>query len=348
MATITSDNVQDYIDKRLIDPKKLQIDVNLTKTASDPNHKWISLESAIKGNYDFKFDYNVPEVRTSEMLPEITVVVQKKFPKIEFIPEDTEQNLKHRNKVTKADAVTKEATAFEKPLNFLSPGQWFGAYVDYLQNQTPFWKGIYDGNSGWVSDDFATKYPRLSVLFNMLGDSAATYGIGKVRQYGNTPIIKYGTETPIVSYTRFSPRVTKYTNIPPSEMHIRNQIPKFAKSTFKGIDNGIYVYTQPRIWFPKNPKFAFNNIIKNAMNKGYKIITHPNMEGVALFNKHLNRVVSDFGLTGKGQIGWTWRGPRMGDMAIETYPEWIVAMERNGGQIKKQKQLIRKKNAFRK
>lgn len=84
----------------------------------------------------------------------------------------TEANIEHANRVAESDALVRETSAFEKPLNFLSPGQWFGAAVDYYQGERPFWEGIYNGNSGWVPDQFAHNNPRASLLLNMLGDSA--------------------------------------------------------------------------------------------------------------------------------------------------------------------------------
>lgn len=107
----------------------------------------------------------------------------------------TDANIAHTAKVREADSRVKETAAFEKPLNFLSPGQWFGAGVDYLQGESPFWKGIYDGNSGWLPDKFAEDNPRLSTLINMLGDGASSYVINGIRtNITNSP--KYLKYTP--------------------------------------------------------------------------------------------------------------------------------------------------------
>lgn len=83
MATITKENVQQYIDQGLIDPAKIKIDLNKTKTAGDNFHKWVTLESAINSGYDFNFDYDVPEIKTPRTnkvteLPELVVTPQKK------------------------------------------------------------------------------------------------------------------------------------------------------------------------------------------------------------------------------------------------------------------------------
>lgn len=92
----------------------------------------------------------------------------------------TEANREHAARVAEMDAIVRETSAFEKPLNFLSLGQWVGAYINYKQGESPFWKGIYNGNSGWVTDEFARENPRASLLLNMLGDAVVGYGADKV------------------------------------------------------------------------------------------------------------------------------------------------------------------------
>lgn len=92
----------------------------------------------------------------------------------------TDANIAHTARVKRADAIVKETAAFEKPLNFLSPGQWFGAGIDYLQGEAPFWSGIYNGNSGWVPDRFAEEHPGAAILLNMLGDAV----VGKISSTG--------------------------------------------------------------------------------------------------------------------------------------------------------------------
>lgn len=254
--------------------------------------------------------------------------------KEKFNPRDTVQNLKHRQKVKESDARTAETSAFHKPLNFLSPSQYVGAAFDYFQGESPFWEGVYNGNSGYVSDNFARKYPRLTAISNMIGDIILSQGTSKAYAWGTTPRYAYGTETPLVEYTHFSPRVTKHTTITPREMHIRNNTPGFVKSTYKGIDSdGLYVYTQPKMWFPKNPKVAFNKVLSNAMKHGYQKISHPNLQGPALMSKRLNRVISDFGENGQGQVGWYYGGAGIGDAAFETIPEFLIAMEKKGGKL---------------
>lgn len=78
MTTINNDNVHEYIERGLIDPKKLKIDLNKTKTTSDNTHRWVSLEYAIKQGYKFSFDYDVKEIQTPYTLPEVTIEAKPK------------------------------------------------------------------------------------------------------------------------------------------------------------------------------------------------------------------------------------------------------------------------------
>ena len=104
---------------------------------------------------------------------------KKKYNIIKFNPRDTVQNLKHRQKVKESDARTAETSAFHKPLNFLSPSQYVGAAFDYFQGESPFWEGVYNGNSGYIPDNFARKYPRLTAISNMVGDIILSQGTSK-------------------------------------------------------------------------------------------------------------------------------------------------------------------------
>lgn len=80
MTTVTRNNVQYYIDEGLINPDRIKIDLNKTKTAGDNAHRWTTLANAIKSGYDFNFDYDVKEIKTPKVtnLPEITVTAQPK------------------------------------------------------------------------------------------------------------------------------------------------------------------------------------------------------------------------------------------------------------------------------
>ena len=63
--------------------------------------------------------------------------------------------------------------------------------------------------------------------------------------------------------------------------------------------------------------------------KGWKRISHPNLEGLGFTNGRY--VVSDLG---KGNVGIDIFGrPRLVDFAIETVPDFRLAMQKKGGVI---------------
>lgn len=283
--------------------------------------------------------YNAYHERYPEQLDEIVIYPQKQKSDTMGAYYDRMSNLTEKNFLrslnTKYDANRiRRANHWSGISNMLSPSQYFGAIFDYAQRERPFWESIWYGNSGFMPDNFARENPRTSTLLNMFGDTVLGIGGSKFYSWGTESRFHYGNETPIVETTYFSPKVTKHSMISPSEMHVRNNTTGFVKSSFKGTDaDGLYIYTQPKMWFPKNPKVAFNRILNNAVKKGYEVISHPNLQGPALLNKRFNRVISDFGETGRGQVGWTWRGPGFSDAAFETIPEFMIAMEKNGGKL---------------
>lgn len=74
MAIINNNNVQKYIDKGLINPYSVKIDLNVTKTANDNVHRWVTLADAIKEGYKFNFDYDINDKPTeAPTLPEVVV-----------------------------------------------------------------------------------------------------------------------------------------------------------------------------------------------------------------------------------------------------------------------------------
>ena len=79
-VTINNKNVQEYINKQLIDPYSVKIDLNTTKTANDNVHRWITLADAIKGGYKFNFDYDIKDLPSEiKTLPEVTVTAPMKM-----------------------------------------------------------------------------------------------------------------------------------------------------------------------------------------------------------------------------------------------------------------------------
>lgn len=74
MATINQNNISEYIKQGLIDPSKIKIDLNKTKTTGDNVHRWVTLQSAIDSGYDFNFDYDVEEIQTPTPTPTLTTL----------------------------------------------------------------------------------------------------------------------------------------------------------------------------------------------------------------------------------------------------------------------------------
>lgn len=128
-----------------------------------------------------------------------------------------------------------------------------------------------------------------------------------------------------------STKVTKVTTIPRSEMHLRNQVPGALKSNYIRTSNGLNTYTQSRVRILSEEQLEkVSKAIENLMSrKGWKRITHPNLEGLGFTNGKY--VVSDLG---KGNIGVDILGrPRLVDFVIETVPNFKLAMQRKGGVI---------------
>lgn len=246
-------------------------------------------------------------------------------------PSETEANLKHRAAVKQADALTKETAAFEKVLNFASPGQWVGAGIDALQGQTPFWLGLLNGNSGWVPDLLAQNYPITSNIVNFIGDIAIPYAGAKFYKWGTTPrLIGQGAEA-VVRSAPLSTQVTKVTTIPRAEMHARNMVPGALKSRYVKTSNGLTTYTQPKVRILSKERLAKANKALERIMSGtkWKKITHPNMEGIGFTDG--NWVVSDIG---PGNIGRDWLGRlRLVDFSMEPMPAFKLAMQKRGGRL---------------
>lgn len=107
MATINRDNVQYYVDSGLINPSKIKIDLNKTKTAGDNVHRWVTLADAIKSGYDFNFDYDVKEIKTPKVttLPDL-VVNSSSQPTLETKPNYALKNFEDTFGVSARDAAS--------------------------------------------------------------------------------------------------------------------------------------------------------------------------------------------------------------------------------------------------
>lgn len=159
----------------------------------------------------------------------------------------------------------------------------------------------------------------------------ALEGIGQAFRWATTPRqIGSGAEAVVYS-APISPRVTKTTTIPISEMQIRNMVPGAVESTYVNTNKGLITYTQPKIRILNNKQLAKaqGEIDKLMTNNGWTKITHPNLNGPGYTNGKW--VVSDLG---QGNVGRDWLGRvRFPDFSIETVPEFRLAMQKQGGRL---------------
>lgn len=136
----------------------------------------------------------------------------------------------------------------------------------------------------------------------------------------------------IVSSAPASTRVMKVTTIPRAEMHVRNTVPGALKARFLGMKDGLFTYSQPKVKILSEEKLlkATKQLEKLMKGKGWKIITHPNLQGVGFTNGRY--VISDLG---PGNIGRDWlRRIRLTDFSLETVPQFRINMKKRGGTIK--------------
>lgn len=161
--------------------------------------------------------------------------------------------------------------------------------------------------------------------------TGAIEGAGQAIKWATTPTkIGSGAEA-VVSSAPASLKVTKVTTIPRSEMHVRNTVPGVLKSQYVGSSNGLRTYTQSkvRILSKKQLAKALGQLEKLMQRKGWRKITHPNLQGVGFTNGRL--VVSDLGL---GNVGRDWLGRlRLTDFSVETIPQFRSAMQKQGGKL---------------
>lgn len=270
-------------------------------------------------------------------LPEVEVIAPRINPQVQLNPRDTDQNLRHRIEVANADEQVKENTAFDKPLNFLSPTNYIGAAFDYYQGESPFWEGVYKGTSGIVPDNFAANNPGAATLINMLGDTAISYGLRTGYKGLNTyKVIGQGSESMVFQKRNpFTTHVIKHSTIPPEEMAIRNRVPRMLKSQYLGqTPEGLYIYKQPRAFLPKNPTAAMRTIAQDLARNQWFPSEYPNLQGPAFFNIKEGLVLNDLGETGAGQIGYNIYGRRsMIDANVTSTERFALEMEKHGGKL---------------
>lgn len=164
-----------------------------------------------------------------------------------------------------------------------------------------------------------------------LATAGIAEGAGQAIKWATTPTkIGAGAEA-VVSSAPLSNKVTKVTTIPKAEMHLRNQVPGALKANYVGTSNGLTTYTQSKVRIlSKDQLGKVTKALENMMSKkGWRRITHPNLEGLGFTNGRY--VVSDLG---EGNVGVNMFGkPRLVDFAIETLPDFRLAMQKKGGVI---------------
>lgn len=247
-------------------------------------------------------------------------VIIEPAPKIN--PEDTEQNLKYRQKVAKADALTAETSAFHKLLNFLSPSQYIGAAFDYFQGESPFWKGVYDGNSGWVPDIFARQYPRASVLINTGTDIALAHGIGKIYNWGTTPKL-IGEGANKRAYSAPFSRKVYFEGADPEYIQTQNRVPGSLKYKLEKYDiDGKPVYSSPKVRIVSRPSKGF---IKRAIKNQFFPTNVAGDTETVFINPSRQQVILD-AEWGRNLFGRTYAV----DPEVLSIPEYFSILKKGG------------------
>lgn len=67
-----------------------------------------------------------------------------------------------------------------KPLNVLSPSQQFGAVADAVQGKRNYFESVFNGNSGFFTDQYAQEHPYLTMAGNLGGDILSDAALSKV------------------------------------------------------------------------------------------------------------------------------------------------------------------------
>lgn len=217
---------------------------------------------------------------------------------------------------------------YENMQNFYNNNFWgygvFGRQTNY-NPRTPQGQAAIQANFNYAKSNVQN-----------FAETLATAGIaeeaGQAVRWATTPTrIGSGAEA-IVSSAPASTRVTKVTTIPRSEMHVRNTVPGALKSRYVGTSNGLTTYTQPKVRILSKEQLAkaTGQLEKLMKSKGWKRITHPNLQGLGFSNGR--HVVSDLG---PGNVGRDWLGRvRLTDFSVETVPQFRAAMMRRGGTLK--------------
>lgn len=215
---------------------------------------------------------------------------------------------------------------YENMQNFYNNNFWgygvFGRQTNY-NPRTPQGQAAIQANFNYAKSNVQN-------FAETLATAGIAEGAGQTVRWAPTRIGS-GAEA-IVSSAPASTRVTKVTTIPRSEMHVRNTVPGALKSRYVGTSNGLTTYTQPKVRILSKEQLAkaTGQLEKLMKSKGWKRITHPNLQGLGFSNGR--HVVSDLG---PGNVGRDWLGRvRLTDFSVETVPQFRAAMMRRGGTLK--------------
>ena len=217
---------------------------------------------------------------------------------------------------------------YENMQNFYNNNFWgygvFGRQTNY-NPRTPQGQAAIQANFDYAKSNVQN-------FAETLVTAGVAEGTGQAIRWATTPTkIGSGAEA-VVSSAPASTRVTKVTTIPRSEMHIRNSVPGALKSKYVGSSNGLNTYTQSKVRILSKEQLAkASGQLEKLMNsKGWRKITHPNLQGLEFTNGR--QVVSDLG---PGNVGRDWLGRlRLTDFSVETIPQFRLAMQRKGGVLK--------------
>lgn len=217
---------------------------------------------------------------------------------------------------------------YENMQNFYNNNFWgYGVFG----NQTNFDPRTPQGQAA-IQANFDYAKGNMQNFAETLLTAGIAEGAGQAVRWATTPTrIGSGAEA-VVSSAPASTRVTKVTTIPRSEMHIRNTVPGALKSRYVGTSNGLNTYTQPKIRILSREQLAkaTGRLEKFMQSKGWKRVTHPNLQGLGFSNGRY--VVSDLG---PGNVGRDWLGRlRLADFSVETVPQFRAAMMKKGGTLK--------------
>lgn len=193
--------------------------------------------------------------------------------------------------------------------NYNAFGNGIQGYQTRIDPNTPEGQGAIQSNFDYAkgnAEDFMA-----NIALGVVGE-----GVGQGVKYVTTSReIGRGAEQ-TVRASRISPNVTKTGTVTRSEIHARNSVPNVSKATYKGKSGNMSVSTQRKVNVPtgKQATRATSRLTKRMTKRGWRPITHPNLQGIAYTNGRT--VVSDV----HGNVGTTrlLRRPKLYDLSVQS------------------------------